>query len=268
MKKLFLSESLWEKDSGRKSIYRIMKLTTSFILLCSCFAFAGHVNSQNAKVSLNKRNVQLEELLNEIEHQTNYLFVSNRNIDLTQKVSIRANNKSVKEVLETILENTGLTFTVEGINIVLSEKSELGAGQQRSRKVSGTVVDQDGLPVIGANIVEKGTTNGTVTAIDGKFSIEVPGNAVLAVSFIGYVDQEVKVQNKSVLAIILHEDTQALDEVVVTALGIKREQKALGYAVQEVKNDQLTVAKGSNVITSLTGKIAGLNIKNSSFASY
>lgn len=265
MKKLFLSESLWEKDSEIKSICRIMKLTTSFLLLCSCFAFANHANSQNAKVNLNKHDAQLEELLDDIENQTEYLFLSNRNIDLSQKVTIRAKNKSVQEVLETILKNTGLTFTVEGINIILSEnnKPEANAKQQHTKKITGTVVDQHGVPVIGANIVEKGTTNGTVTAIDGKFSIEVPENSLLSVSFIGYVDQEVKVQNRSVLAITLQEDTQALDEVVVTALGIKREQKALGYAVQEVKSDQLTVAKGVNVVTSLTGKIAGLNIKNS-----
>lgn len=100
MKKLFLSESLPKKDSGRKQICRVMKLTASFLLLCSCFAFAGHANSQNAKVSLNKTKVQLQEILNEIEEQTDYLFISNRDVNLKQKVSVSVKmNPSKKSYL-------------------------------------------------------------------------------------------------------------------------------------------------------------------------
>ena len=135
MKKLFLSESLPQKDSGRKQICRVMKLTASFLLLCSCFVFAGHANSQNAKVSLNKNRVQLQEVLDEIESQTDYLFISNRDLDLTQKVSVRVKDKSVQEVLEKVLENAGLTFTMEGVNIILSkEGTPVIAEVQQQRK--------------------------------------------------------------------------------------------------------------------------------------
>ena len=110
----------------------------------------------------------------------------------------------------------------------------------------------------------KGTTLGTITGLDGDFSLEVPDRAVLLISFIGYVQKEVTINKSSVYRVKLQEDTQKLDEVIVTALGIKREEKALGYSVQKVGSEELTAVKGTDVATSLTGKIAGLSINNSS----
>lgn len=135
--------------------------------------------------------------------------------------------------------------------------------QANAKKVTGTIVDQAGVPIIGANVVVKGTTNGTITDIDGNFELEVPGGAVLEVSYIGYTTQNIAVGNQTKLSITLSEDTQALDEVVVTALGIKREEKALGYSVQKVTGEDLSVVKGVTVASSLTGKISGLQINNS-----
>ena len=175
MEKLFISESFRRKDWGGRKIGRVMKLTTCFLVLCSCFAFAHQANSQEAKVSLNMQNVQLEKVLDAIEAQTEYLFISNRHVDLNQRVSVSVENKSVQEVLEVILANTGLTFNWEGVNIVLSKKADAvmennGVAQQ-TRKISGTIVDQTGLPVVGANIVVKGTTIGTITDMDGLRSL-------------------------------------------------------------------------------------------------
>ena len=145
-----------------------------------------------------------------------------------------------------------------------SHPTEFGLEVQQSKKITGTVVDAAGIPVIGANILVKGTTNGTITDIDGNFSIEVEENSILEVSYIGYVTTEVKVGANTTLSITLKEDSQALDELVVTALGIKREEKALGYSVQKVSGEDLSVVKGVNVASSLTGKISGLQINNSS----
>lgn len=111
--------------------------------------------------------------------------------------------------------------------------------------------------------MEKGSTNGTVTDINGKFSLSVPNKSTLVISYIGYVSKAIIVGNQTVFNIQLTEDTQNLNEVVVTALGIKREEKALGYAVQKVDAKALTSAKSIDVGTSLTGKVAGLNVKNS-----
>lgn len=135
--------------------------------------------------------------------------------------------------------------------------------QQNRIKVTGTVVDQEGMPIIGANILLKGNSStGTITNIDGQFTLEVPLNSTISVSYIGYKNQEVKVTGKT-LTIKLQEDSETLDEVVVTALGIKREEKALGYAVQKVGGDKLATVKTVDVATGLTGKIAGLNVQNS-----
>jgi len=143
------------------------------------------------------------------------------------------------------------------------EKETITLNQQQVRNVNGTVLDNYGEPVIGANVIVKGTTNGTITDFDGNFSLEVPMNAVLSVSYIGYIPQEVVYTGQTTLNITLIEDTQALDEVVVTALGIKRERRALGYAMQDVKGDQLTETRDANVANALAGKIAGVQINQS-----
>ena len=263
MKKLFLSESLPQKDSGRKQICRVMKLTASFLLLCSCFVFAGHANSQNAKVSLNKNRVQLQEVLDEIESQTDYLFISNRDLDLTQKVSVRVKDKSVQEVLEKVLENAGLTFTMEGVNIILSKEGTpvIAEVQQQRKKITGTIIDQNGEPVIGANIVEKGTTNGTVTDIDGKYSLEVSVGSMLSVSYICYVDKEIKVGKEATIDIRLAEDTQALDEVVVVGYSSKS-QSQLSSSVSVVSKENLRGVNSENVSKMLQGKSSGVVVSN------
>lgn len=136
--------------------------------------------------------------------------------------------------------------------------------QQNVIKVSGVVIDDTGVPVIGANVTVKGHAGaGTVTNVDGQFTLDVPANAILVVSYIGYKEQEVKAVAGKPLKILLQEDAEMLGEVVVTALGIKREEKALGYAVQKMSGDKLATVKTVNVATGLTGKIAGLNVQNS-----
>ena len=127
---------------------------------------------------------------------------------------------------------------------------------QQTVKVSGTVTDSEGA-VIGANVVEKGTTNGTVTDLDGKFTLTVKKGATLVISYVGAKDVEVKATTAP-MNITLEENSQLLDEVVVTALGIKRDRKALGYGLDEVKGDVLDKAKETNVINSMAGRVAGL----------
>ena len=262
MKKLFLSESLPKKDSGRKQICRVMKLTASFLLLCSCFAFAGHANSQNAKVSLNKTKVQLQEILNEIEEQTDYLFISNRDVNLKQKVSVSAKDESVQEVLSEVLKNTGLTFKVEGVNIILSSSTGFNIIQQDKKTISGRVVDRNGEPVIGVNVVEKGTTNGTITGMDGKFTLNVSPNATLMLSYIGYKAQEIAVNNRTQYNVVLDEDTEALDEVVVVGYGTMKKSSLTG-SVTKVETEKLEGFPSVNVVDALQGRAAGVYINPS-----
>ena len=230
MEKLFISESFRRKDWGGGKIGRVMKLTTCFLVLCSCFAFAHQANSQEAKVSLNMQEVQLEEVLDAIEAQTEYLFISNRHIDLSQKVSVNVENETVREVLGTVLKGTGLSFEVEGVNIVLTKvgNTQQASPQQNKKKVTGTIVDQNGLPIVGANIVEKGTMNGVISDMDGKFSIEVNDEAELQVSYIGYIDHTVSVAGKGNVDVVLREDMQNLDEVVVVGYGTMKKRELTG----------------------------------------
>lgn len=253
------------------NLIRVMKLTLTLLLICTTGLFASEANSQSAQVNLSMNNAKIRTVLNEIEQQTDYLFLFNPNdVDTEKQISVKATKQPVTEVLNDIFKGTSITYKKEGNNILLlkDEKTENALAklssvpQQDKVTVSGTVKDPLGEPIIGANIIEKGTTNGNISDFDGNFSLNVSQNAVLLISYIGYNTLEVSTAGKTVFQIVLKEDSEQLDEVVVTALGIKREEKSLGYAVQKVSGEELTKVKGVDMATSLTGKVAGLTIKN------
>ena len=151
-----------------------------------------------------------------------------------------------------------------GGGLYASDYHSMSQVQDNVISVSGTVKDTKGEPLIGVSVLVKGTTNGTVTDLDGKFTLKVSAGDILEFSYIGYASQSVTVTNANSLNITLSEDTQALDEVVVTALGIKREAKALTYNVQEIKAAGITKVKDANFVNSLAGKVAGVTINQSS----
>ena len=141
----------------------------------------------------------------------------------------------------------------------------LGAWAQNV-KVSGTVKDNSGEPLIGVYVLVQGTTNGTSTDFDGTYTLDAPANANLVFSLMGMVDQVIPVNNRSVIDVVMAEDAVLLGDVVVTALGIKKERKALGYSVTEMKAEELLKNKQTNVVNSLAGKIAGVNVTQGSGA--
>lgn len=228
-------------------------------LACCCLsgtAFAQHV-------SLTMNNVTVKQAMDALKKQSGYSFVfSSEDVDTKKKVSVDADDQKVEEVVRQILDGQSVTYEIKGKNIVVRSIAQMSSSQQK-KTITGTIVDPSGMPVIGANVMVKGTTNGTITDMDGKFSLEVTSGATLVVSYVGYSNQEIKIGNQTKLSIVLKEDSEALDELVVTALGIKREEKALGYAVQKVDAQSLISVKTIDVGTSLTGKVAGLNINNS-----
>ena len=134
---------------------------------------------------------------------------------------------------------------------------------QQQRTVTGMVVDQDGEPIIGASVFEDGTKNGTVTDVEGKFTLSVKPGATLTISYIGYTSKTVKADSRAAQRVVLSSSENDLNEVVVTALGIKREKKALGYAMQEVNTSTLTENQSTSVANMLQGKIAGVQITQS-----
>ena len=158
---------------------------------------------------------------------------------------------------------SGLSGMANVANASTSQISKTDFVQQSQKTVTGIVLDDRGDPVIGASVSVKGEKTGAVTDIDGKFTIRTDGNAILVVSYIGFEQQTVSVTNKNTIRVVLVPNTSELNEVVVTALGIKREKKALGYAMQEVNTSSLTENKSASVANMLQGKVAGVQISQS-----
>lgn len=244
-----------------------MKLSAIMLFVFASMAFAAKGYSQSVRVTLNVNNSSLQKVLDEIEKQSEFhFFYNNKQVDISRNVTIKSNQKEISQVLNQLFAGTNIGYKILENSIILSPKQILettAAQQQTTKKIKGLVTDETGSPVIGANIKEKETGNGTITDINGNFSLSVGTKSTIIISYIGYITKEVPVGNNTSLTVQLAENTKQLDEVVVTALGIKREEKALGYAVQKVDGDKLAAVKTVNVATSLTGKIAGLNVKNS-----
>lgn len=244
-----------------------MKLTAIMLFACIGLAYATESYSQSATLSLNVTNKTVQDVLDEIEKQSEFhFFYNNKQVNTTRIVSINSKKKNVFNVLEQLFNGTDISYKVLDKSIILSPKEILATAspiaQQTIKNISGKITDSNGEAIIGANVMEKGSTNGTVTDIDGNFTLSVPADATLIISYIGYETIAIPVAKKNVFQITLKEDSQNLEEVVVTALGIKRSEKALGYSVQKVGGEELTAVKGTNIATSLTGKIAGVTILN------
>ena len=207
-----------------------------FLLLVSCFASAY---GQERTITLNLSKVPLNTALKEIEKQTSMSVVYNTNdVDINRVISIKVTKESLNNVMNQLFRGVNVSFSIVDNHIVLSAKSNKEEQQKKTPiTASGTVTDSKGEPLIGVSILVKGTSNGTITDMDGNFKIQAAKGDVLEVSYIGYASQAITLTNAQPLKITMGEDTQKLDEVVVTALGIKRSEKALSYNVQKVNND-------------------------------
>lgn len=270
MRKISLNGHFCPKSLEFKQLLRTMKITLFLLLFVTFQAYCGNSYSQNAKVSIPSSQLRVGQVLAKIESQTEYLFVYNRkSVDVRRSVNVSADNKSVADLLDEVFEGTNIRYVMEGKNIILTEKGEsvesVAGVQQDNVTVKGVVTDLKGEPIIGANVLEKGTTNGVITDIDGNFTLSVPANATLTISYIGYEPVTVAVNGKTSLNIQMKEEALALETVVVTAMGIKRKSETLTYSVQQINGDDVTRIKDPNMINSLEGKIAGVTInKNSS----
>ena len=253
----------------------LLIMRTAIILLFTCvfvsIAETGH--SQNAKISLNKNKVDLKEVLNEIENQTDYLFIYNNEVNTDKTVSIKSNNEAVSKVLTKVLKDSDINFLLEGNHIILSHiekkiakeknNSIVSQQQQQGKTITGTIVDSNGEAIIGANIIEKGTSNGTITDYDGKFTLNVSNNAILKVSYIGYLEQEAATQDISNVNVVLQEDTHSLEELVVIGYG-SMTRKDVTSSITTVQAGKLNVGAFSDPAQLLQGKVPGLIITQSS----
>ena len=238
-------------------IPRSMKLTALSLML-SLSAFAANADAQQVSVTVS--NAKVKTVLNSISDQTGLsLAYSAQVVDLNRKVSLNFVNTEVSEVLNAMFGNTAIGYEIKDGKIYLFKAAErtTALANQQKKIITGTVVDPNGEAVIGANVLVKGTTNGTITDIDGKFSLEVPEGAMLLVSYIGYGDYETKVGNQSNLSITLKEDSKALDEVVVVGYGTMKKKDLTG-AVGAVKGDDLASRRTTQLSTALQGATSGV----------
>lgn len=235
----------------------------SLILLFAVFLqlSANDSFAQRVRTSLGISKATVEQVLNKIESTSDYVFLYNDNtIQTDRMVTLNAASTKITDILNEVFAGTNVTYAIVDKQIILSTKK--AAPEQSQQKVTGKVKDANGEPLIGVSILVKGTTNGTVTDIDGNFSLQADKGAVLEVSYIGYATQTVTVTGAP-LNLVMKEDSEQLEEVVVTALGIKRAEKALSYNVQKVGQDELVRVKDANFVNSLNGKIAGVSINKS-----
>lgn len=218
----------------------------------------------SAQISLSMQNKSTREVIREIEKVSDYRFFYNDNLSgLNTKISVSTQGEDIRDVLEQIKSQAQITYIIKENNqIVLSALGYVSSStQQNTRKITGIIKDQSGEPVIGANIVEKGTTNGTITDIDGQYSLEVGSNSILVVSYIGYITQEIPVGKNNTLDVLLREDTETLDEVIVIGYGTTKRKDFTG-SVSSVKleNSPIALSPNLNALESLKGNVSGLDI--------
>lgn len=236
----------------------------SFLLFfCLLMMQAPSFAQNSAKITIQKKNISIIEALKEVEKQSDY-SVGYNDSQLRNKPVLNLDLKAValENALAQILRGSGFTYQFKDKYImIIPDNKPKGIP---AKKVSGIVIDENNEPLIGVNIKVEGSSIGAITDIDGNFNIMAPQGSTLSFTYVGYTPQSVKITDKNIYEIRLVSDTKQLSEVVVTALGIKREQKALSYNVQQVKADAISGIKDANFINSLNGKVAGVNINSSS----
>ena len=259
---------------NHKHFFKIMR-TTLILLFCGIM-FSQASNSYSQVFNFNLKSTFIKDVFNEIEENSDYIFVftdkSEKIID--KKVDLNANSEDVKEILDNVLSTTGLTYRIIDKQIVIYEsnesnaltndiKSETAIQQQNGKLITGRILDTNGESIIGANVIEEGTTNGTVTDIDGNFSINVANNATIQISYIGYVDQVINTSGETRFDIVLEEDKKILDELVVIGYGT-RQRRSITGAVDQVASDMFEDRPVSNAVQALQGASANLTIQQKS----
>lgn len=249
--------SILKKESDQSYPFFIFLL-----FLCLSFLSMETYAQRENKINLQVKNQPVEDTFNKISQQTGIkFFYDHESISQTPQLTLKLSNATLQETLNAIAKQTNLRFERKGNTVLVSAFKNNSDNENTGKPVfvKGTVSDNNGEPIIGASIQVRGTTTGTITDIDGKFSLSASNGQILVVSYIGYQSVQVKASEKP-LHITLTESNVAVDEVVVTALGIRKEKKALAYSVTEVKGDEMNRVKVANLATGLAGKVAGVNV--------
>jgi len=265
-KTAFCFRSAWGRHRNISKTLKAMQLT-GILLLTLCLHVSARTVSQT--VTLSGRNIPVQKVFEEIKKQTQYsVFYEKGLLEGARPITVDAKNMPLTNFLESALEGQPFSFYIENETIFIKKTSSSGYAAANQPKtsaappappVTGTIVGSDGLPLAGVNVIVKGTRRGTATDENGRFTIEATANQVLVISSVGFATQEVTVGSDRI-EIRMTEENKSLNEVIVTALGIRRSVKSLTYAAQNVKGDKLNKAKETNVVNALQGKVAGVTI--------
>ena len=250
-----------EKTGFTQKIGRLFRLALLVCLCCSVIP----TKAQTARITLNLQNATLEQAMNEIKKQTRYLFINKDVKDLDNiKVSVNVVDELITKALDQIFTSHDIVYYIDGKSIIISNRPKT---ETLPVQIRGQVFDPTGNPIIGASVIVRGTTVGVSTDAEGRFTLEVPAPAAsrfLEISYLGYETASIPVGLRTSFAVTLQESSSEIEQVVVTALGIKREEKALSYNVQQIGAEEITTVKDANFMNSLAGKVAGVTINASS----
>lgn len=252
-----------ERDGSRLlplKMTRIMKITL-ILALAGILQISATTYAQGHRISVSVENGTFYDVVSQIEKQSEFMFFyRSEEIDDNLRINLQVRDKLVSDILNEITKNNNLTYKITGKHIIITKAT---ASSQASRKITGVIKGEDGEPIVGANVVEKGTTNGTITDIDGRFSLEVTVGTVLQVSYIGYNTQDIRIIDKASYDIILTEDAKTLDEVIVVGYGTMRKRDLTG-AVSQLKGDDIADLPLRSASDALQGKAAGVTITSTS----
>lgn len=249
-----------------KRLLRIFKTTSLLLLFFTINAFAFSSKAQT--VILRNKALTVSQVIKEIERQTDYLFVySKSDVDLNRKVVFSSQKLAVGQLLQEVFKKTGITYEIKDINIVLKKESvsteQKSEKRQKERRVTGVIKDNHGDPIIGASVIETGTTNGAVSDLNGQFTLSSVKTDEIQISFIGYITQTVKLGDKNQLTVVLKEDTQTLSEVVVVGFGTQKKVNLTG-SVETMDSKALENRPIRSATDALQGAMSGVIIQSSS----
>ncbi len=257
MKKICFYPGIIKNKYYASKTFRIMRLTVFLILISVSQVFGGKSYSQITELSLNLKNVTVQQVLDEIEEQSEFYFLySSKLIDVTRKVDVDVENRKIDEILDQVFTGTGVNYAVMDRQILLSSLEINPPASQLI--VNGKVTGTDGVGLPGVNISIKGTSTGTITDIEGNYTIQVDNAEIILVfSYVGYLTQEIRVGTQQTIDVQLVVDITGLDEIVVIGYGTQKKVNLTG-AVSDVDFVDLANKPGSNLLQSLQGEVAGI----------
>lgn len=247
---------------GLVKLFKVMRIILLIMVAAVSNALASPTYSQVTRLSIEMEGTSLEEVLDEIESQSEFYFLFNqKQIDVNRMVNIKIKNKSLENVLNELFANTNVRYQIFDRQVLLLANQNVSPLRQDNRRISGLITDEKGEPLVGVNIIEKNTTTGTISGIDGRYEIRVSeGTTVLVFQFIGKVTQEIAIDGRSEINLRMAEDIIGMDEVIVTGVATGTPKRKLGFAIDKIGVETLQRVPGVDAASAIQGKVAGVRI--------